>query len=108
MLAFADTPAAALDGYVGAVQPAGRVDLARVADELAAARRRGYAVEVEENEPGIACLGVPLLRGSRPVAARSGTAPAARLTPERRAAVHARVRAVVPPLLPPGLALPPA
>lgn len=108
MLAFGDTPAAALDGYVAAVQPAGRVGTAHVAQELAAARHRGYAVEVEENEPGIACLGVPLLRGARPVAALSVTAPADRLTAGRRDEVHALVRAVVPPLLPPGLALPPA
>lgn len=108
MLAFRDTPASALDGYVDAVEPAGRVDVARLADELVRARDRGYAVELQENEPGIACLAVPVLRGSRPVAALSVTAPADRMTPARMADLHGRVRAVVPPLLPAGLALPPA
>lgn len=106
MLAFRDTPDGALAGYVGAVEPAGRVDAARLATELADARRRGYAVEQQENEPGIACLAVPLLRGSRPVAALSITAPADRMTPPHMATLHTRVRAVVPPLLPPGLTLP--
>ncbi|HEY0216660.1 MAG TPA: IclR family transcriptional regulator [Cellulomonas sp.] len=105
MLAFRDTPDAALDGYVAAVEPAGRVDVARLADELSRARVRGYALEVEENEPGIACLAVPLLRAGRPVAAVSITAPAERMTPDRLTDLHARVRAVVPPLLPAGLTL---
>lgn len=107
MLAFGDTPRATLDGYVAAVEPAGRVSADRVAAELADARARGYAVEVEENEPGIACLAVPLLRGTRPVAALSVTAPSDRMTPARRAELHDRIRAVVPALLPAGLQLPP-
>lgn len=106
VLAFRDTPPAAVAGYVDAVEPAGRVDAARLGAELAAARERGYAVELQENEPGIACLAVPLLRGSRPVAALSVTAPADRMTPDRLAALHAQVHAVVPALLPPGLRLP--
>jgi DNA-binding IclR family transcriptional regulator len=106
MLAFRGTDGTALAGYVAAVEPAGRVDEAALAGELAAARERGYAVEQQENEAGIACLAVPLLRGTRPVAALSITAPADRMTPERMARVHAQVRAVVPPLLPAGLALP--
>jgi DNA-binding IclR family transcriptional regulator len=106
MLAFRDTPRPTLDGYVRAVEPAGRVDADHVADELARARERGYAVELQENEPGIACLAVPLLRGTRPAAALSITAPADRMTPGRMSELHDRIRAVVPPLLPAGLALP--
>jgi DNA-binding IclR family transcriptional regulator len=106
MLAFAGTTRAALDGYVQAVEPSGRVDASHVAAELDAARERGYAVEVQENEPGIACLAVPLLRGGRPAAALSITAPVDRMTLERMAALHADVLRVLPPLLPDGLALP--
>jgi IclR family transcriptional regulator, acetate operon repressor len=106
MLAFRDTPRATLDGYVRAVEPAGRVDADRVAAELELARSRGYAIEQQENEPGIACLAVPLLRGTRPVAALSITAPADRMTPDRSTGLHERIRAVVPPLLPDGLTLP--
>ncbi|QZN85128.1 IclR family transcriptional regulator [Cellulomonas sp. C5510] len=106
MLAFRDTSRATLDGYVRAVEPAGRVDAGHVADELHRARGRGYAVEQQENEPGIACLAVPLLRGTRPVAALSITAPAERMTAQRMAELHTSIREVVPPLLPAGLALP--
>lgn len=106
MLAFRDTSRATLDGYVRAVEPPGRVDADHVADELDSARGRGYAVELQENEPGIACLAVPLLRGTGPVAALSITAPAERMTPRRVAELHARIREVVPPLLPAGLTLP--
>lgn len=106
VLAQRDTPRTALDGYVAPVEPAGRVDATRLADELARARERGYAVEVEENEPGIACLAVPVLRGARPVAAVSITAPAERMTAARRAELHRVVLDVVPPLLPAGFSLP--
>jgi DNA-binding IclR family transcriptional regulator len=106
MLAFTGTTRAELDGYVQAVEPSGRVDVDHVAAELDAARGRGYAVEVQENEPGIACLAVPLLRGGRPAAALSITAPVDRMTPERMTALHADVLRVLPSLLPDGLALP--
>lgn len=106
MLAFRDTSRATLDGYVRAVEPSGRVDADHVAAELERARARGYAVEQQENEPGIACLAVPLLRGTRPAAALSITAPADRMTPDRMVELHAAIRAVVPALLPDGLTLP--
>lgn len=107
MLAFRDTPRVMLDGYVRAVEPPARVDGDHVADELSRARRLGYAREVQENEPGIACLAVPLLRGgTRPVAALSITVPADRMTGERMIRLHEHILAVVPPLLPDGLTLP--
>ncbi|MBO3087367.1 IclR family transcriptional regulator [Cellulomonas dongxiuzhuiae] len=105
LLAFGTTPEAALDVYASAVRPAGRITATALATELEAARSRGYATEVQENEPGIACLAVPLLRGGRPVAALSVTAPADRMTPERMTTLHERVVAVATPLLPTGLAL---
>ncbi|MBD7916690.1 IclR family transcriptional regulator [Cellulomonas sp. Sa3CUA2] len=105
LLAFGATPDAALDVYAGAVRPEGRITADALATELEAARSRGYATEVQENEPGIACLAVPLLRGGRPVAALSVTAPADRMTPERMTTLHEQVIAVASPLLPTGLAL---
>ncbi|RLP06456.1 IclR family transcriptional regulator [Propionibacterium australiense] len=70
------------------------------------ARDHGYSFENEENEPGIACLGVPLLRGDHPVAALSVTTFASTFTPDRRAELVSAIAAVVPPLLPGGIALP--
>lgn len=106
LLAFSGTPRAALAGYVDAVPPTGRVEPDRLAKELEQARGRGYAIEVQENELGIACLAVPLMRGTRPVAAVSITAPADRMQPARMAELHACLRDVVPPLLPQGVNLP--
>jgi len=100
LLAFRGTDRAALAGYAAA----GDVD--RVWAALEAARATGRAVEVEENEPGIGCVAVPVLRGGVPVAAVSVTAPVERLDDDRVAQVHARMREVLPPLLPAGLHLP--
>lgn len=50
-----------------------------------------YAEEVEENEPGIACVAVPLLRDGQPFAAVSVTAPAERLDAATRPLVHVRL-----------------
>ena len=46
-------------------------------------RRRGYAIEVGENEDGLMCIGVPILdRSGYPVAAMSLSAPERRMKPE--------------------------
>lgn len=85
---------------------AGDVPLARLREVLAEARRSGVAGETEENEPGIACIAVPLVRAGRAVAAVSVTAPVERL---RGAARTERVRALrdtLPALLPAGLTVP--
>lgn len=82
------------------------VDVASVWQEVARAGERGWACEVGENEPGITCVAVPLLRGGAPVAAVSVTAPVERMGEERRVEVHGQMRAVLPPLLPPGFSLP--
>ena len=100
LLAFRGTDRAGLAGYV---EPG---DAARVWAALESARVTGRAVEVEENEPGIGCVAVPVLRGGVPVAAVSVTAPVERLDDERVVEVHERMRAVLPPLLPAGLHLP--
>lgn len=73
------------------------------AEVLAAARERGFASECEENEPGIACVALPIERAGSPVAAVSVTAPRERMPDERMLEVAAAFRRVLPPLLPPGL-----
>jgi len=70
------------------------------------ARERGYASELEENEPGIACVAVALLRGGRPVAAVSITAPVERMTGPAHAARVAALRELLPTVLPTGLSVP--
>jgi len=100
LLAFRGTDRATLARY------AAPADAARVWAALESARTTGRAVEDQENEPGIGCVAVPVLRGGVPVAAVSVTAPVERLDDERVVEVHARMRAVLPPLLPAGLHLP--
>lgn len=73
--------------------------------EISLARERGWAREVEENEPGIACVGAPVLRGGVAVAAVSVTAPVERMSEERFAEIHAQMLEVLPPLLPKGFSL---
>lgn len=101
LLAFRGTERSALGSYLG-----DGVDTAQVWGALVAARERGFATEVEENEPGISCVAVPLLRSGVAVAAVSITAPAERMTPERVAWLHERMGAVLPELLPAPLTLP--
>ncbi len=114
LLAYRGTDRAALEAYVGAASALGgptdaprpRVDAEHVWAVIERARVIGYATEDEENEPGISCLAVPLLRSGTAVAAVSVTAPAERMSAERVARLHAQLRAVLPPLLPGGLTLP--
>ncbi|WP_265520825.1 IclR family transcriptional regulator [Oerskovia flava] len=73
---------------------------------LSATRERGFATETEENEPGISCLAVPVLRGGQAVAALSVTAPAERMGPERHDELRRIVATQVPATLPPTLAVP--
>ena len=80
----------------------------RLAEILETARERGYATETEENEAGISCLAVPILRDGAPVAAVSVTAPADRMTPARRAELIRIIATDLPALLPAGVELPPA
>lgn len=102
ILAFRGTDRAALPGYLAGVD----VDEEHVWQVLEHARRRGYSTEDQENEAGISCVAVPLLRSGTAVAAVSVTAPAERMTPAHVRALHAQMRAVLPPLLPEGITLP--
>jgi len=71
--------------------------------EIESAREKGYATEREENEPGISCLAVALLRENMPVAAISITAPSERLSVEDEAKLYEELLRVVPDRLDEGL-----
>lgn len=103
ILSQRDTDPAALAWYAG-----DRLPTARLAEILAAARATGYATETEENEAGISCLAVPMLRDGAPVAAVSITAPSDRMTAARRAELCQMIATDLPPLLPAGVTLPAA
>jgi len=83
----------------------GGADAEAVWREVERARERGWAREVEENEPGIACVGAPLLRGGVAIAAVSVTAPVERMGEGRFEEIYSRMREVLPPLLPASFAL---
>lgn len=79
----------------------------RVWGIVSGARRDGYTYEVEENEPGIACVAVPLVRAGAVVAAVSVTAPLERMGEDRRTEVARRIHETLPPMLPPGIGVRP-
>jgi len=79
----------------------------RLLAALVEARTTGVATETEENEPGIACAAVAVLRAGHPVAAVSITAPVERMTGAARAERIDALRTTLPRLLPPGLSLTP-
>lgn len=80
----------------------------RLREALDESRASGVAGETEENEAGIACIAVPLLRAGRAVAAVSITAPADRLRGTARTERVAALRGTLPGLLPAGLSVPAA
>jgi IclR family acetate operon transcriptional repressor len=61
--------------------------------ELADVRRRGYASEADEVEPGISCVAVPVAAGPIPLAL-TVTGPSDRLTAERMPALAPHLRRV--------------
>lgn len=104
LLAFRGTPRSTLEAYTASAASSG-VGLDRVLAAVDEARRLGFATEREENEPGIACLAVPVLRAGLAVAAISVTAPVERMPAGRLVELSGLLRAVLPPLLPEGLTL---
>lgn len=108
LLAFRTTDRSGMSWYAAATGDTGATTVTADSlwDTLTAARAAGYATEDEENEPGISCLAVPLLRAGQAVAALSVTAPADRMGPDRHRELARIVRSVAPPLLPPSLSLP--
>ncbi|MGY1643029.1 IclR family transcriptional regulator [Geodermatophilus sp. SYSU D00703] len=105
LLAAGDVPDDQLRAYLRAVPPDREVSWEHLLDVVHAARSRGYATEIEENEPGVACIGMAILRGNRTVGALSITSLAERMAPDRQVALAEAIRGVVGPLLPEGLAL---
>jgi DNA-binding IclR family transcriptional regulator len=105
LLAAGDVPDDQLRAYLRAVPPDREVSWEHLRDVVQEARSRGYATEVEENEPGVACLGMAILRGNRTVGALSITSLADRTTPDRQVVLAEAIRGVVGPLLPEGLSL---
>lgn len=81
------------------------VSAERLRDAIADCRRLGFSSEHEENEPGVACIGIALIRRNTAFAAVSITAPASRMTPERQVELAALAHRVLPPLLPEGVSL---
>ena len=101
LLAARDVP----DDQLGPYLYGRSFTLQSLAAVLAATRARGYSTELEENEPGVACMGVAIMQGDTAVAALSLTMQAERLTHDRQAELAALIRRLVPPLLPDGFTL---
>ncbi|MBB1510983.1 IclR family transcriptional regulator [Tessaracoccus sp. MC1756] len=81
------------------------VSAERLREVVEHCRQNGYSYEYEENEPGIACIGVALLHADTAFAAVSITAPANRMTRQRQEELAKMVQSVLPPLLPEGVTL---
>lgn len=85
--------------------PHTRVSPSSVWKELEAARKRGFAIEEQENELGITCIALAIMRGPTAAAAISITALHERMNFERMMELAQAARDTVGPALPPGLAL---
>ncbi|MBO3102035.1 IclR family transcriptional regulator [Cellulomonas fengjieae] len=106
LLAYGGADGPVLEAYVRAAGDRSSRDARATAALLARVRERGFATEEQENETGISCVAVPLLRAGTPIAAVSITAPAERMTPERIDALQEQLRGTLPALLPAGITLP--
>lgn len=85
------------------------VEMRRIADAWNAirqARANGYAVDLQENEVGIICIGVPILERDLPAAAVSVTMLAARIQEGVIPELGDRIRTVLSSRLPPPLTIP--
>jgi len=70
--------------------------LSELARDCQLTRRRGYALDDEENAEGVCCLGVPIRDASGQIIASIGvSAPVARLPKKRHAPVARQIREVV-------------
>jgi DNA-binding IclR family transcriptional regulator len=78
------------------------VSAAHLTEVVAEAERRGWASEVEENEAGIACVGVALVRPGGRSLAVSVTGPIERMDASRREEVGALLREQLATLAPAG------
>jgi DNA-binding IclR family transcriptional regulator len=79
--------------------PRARATVKDLKRHLAETRARGYAIAVEEAEPGIVALAATFRTDARPDAPVAGTlsvaGPISRITPERYAGIHAALAAAV-------------
>ncbi|ADB53478.1 IclR family transcriptional regulator [Conexibacter woesei] len=73
------------DHPLAACTPASITDPDALDRELARIRRRGYAYDQEEYALGVSCIGAPLLKDGRIVAAYGVTVPTERFKKQRRA-----------------------
>jgi IclR family acetate operon transcriptional repressor len=73
--------------------------------ELVAARKRGFAREIDEFVVGSSCLSVAVLRRHKPIAAICITCPTERLGMKREQSLLRSLHDDLGPLLPPGLSL---
>lgn len=94
-----------LGAYLHAVPPEQALTHDHLSQVVREARARGYSQEIEENEPGVACIGMAILRAGRPVAALSITSLADRMNEARRGELAMAIRREVAPLLPDNFAL---
>lgn len=79
----------------------------RFRDAVDAARTLGWAIENQENEPGIACVGIALTSATAQDVAISVTGPAERMNPERLTEIGALLRELAGDLAPEEYALAP-
>ncbi|RLP10026.1 IclR family transcriptional regulator [Propionibacterium australiense] len=93
-----------LSAYIGQL-PEKDAGLDRLTEAVHAARELGYATEWGERQPGVACVGLALLRSKTVVGAISITTLAENMTPERAHELARTARAIAAPLLPEGLSL---
>ena len=112
MLAADEVRGPALEAYAQATAPqtgeAGSiVDLAHLREVVEVAAERGWSAEIEENEAGIACVGVALTRRDGCSVAVSVTGPIERMGQARRAEVGALLREELERLAPSGFELTP-
>ncbi len=106
LLAYRGTDRSMLAGYARAAGRDTPAEVEQVWNAVELAALRGYATEEQENEPGISCVAVPLMRAGVAIAAVSITAQAERMTAERIEWLYRQMLEVLPPLLPDGLMLP--
>lgn len=116
ILSYRNTPESALSIYVEAgsklwdeksqgarVNP---VTVEKLQLEIKKAKIRGYATEIEESQPGVVCIGIPILQADNAIASVSITAPVERMSTSRIEELHKKLVEIMPPLLPQGFSIP--
>lgn len=102
MVAAEGTPVGSLGIYEANADP---VAIERFRSAVAAARARGFATEQEENEAGISCVAVALVRPTGRSVAVSITGPTSRMSQERLEELGQMLRTELASAAPHGLTL---